>query len=363
MNTSDNIVTVHTDEEYIKNIVAKIKNYRKETSEMVFNEDHVKKWIEQFDNDDQSIVLRETSHLLQENYFSEEDIYDYFDAIWECKEIMGENPEWNINEIQFLTLTQKGKSHKKLTEMFEHYIYSKYNVQINYSNTESVNKYVYIDDCLFTGKTLREDIKNWINCNDINEGSELNIIFIAYYTNGYDYSLKKITEYCKEKNIKPTIFRCKQYNNDIHESALDFLWPTGDVQDEYINKYMERINSELEESGKKWPAYRLYPQFDNSTMFTSRQNRKMYENILLKKGAYIVSLPEEQNRSIRPMGYSYNTSLGFGAFFATCFNISNNCPLALWWGDPSKSKNETLGKWYPLLPREANKESWNWIDW
>ena len=47
-------------------------------------------------------------------------------------------------------------------------------------------------------------------------------------------------------------------------------------------------------------------------------------------------------------------SLGFGAFFATCFNISNNCPLAFWWGDLWSLSSETLGKWYPLLPREVN---------
>lgn len=89
-------------------------------------------------------------------------------------------------------------------------------------------------------------------------------------------------------------------------------------------------------------------------MFTSSYNRVVLEKALLKKGAYICSLPQNRNERMKPMGYSHGISLGFGAFFATCFNISNNCPLAFWWGDLWSLSSETLGKWYPLLPREVN---------
>ena len=34
-------------------------------------------------------------------------------------------------------------------------------------------------------------------------------------------------------------------------------------------------------------------------------------------------------------------------------NISNACPLVLWWGNTEKKEN-ILDNWYPLLPRRVN---------
>jgi hypothetical protein len=56
---------------------------------------------------------------------------------------------------------------------------------------------------------------------------------------------------------------------------------------------------------------------------------------------------------MRPLGYDYLKSLGFGAILVTYRNIANNCPLALWWGDPNKAY--PLNAWYPLFPRIVNE--------
>lgn len=34
-------------------------------------------------------------------------------------------------------------------------------------------------------------------------------------------------------------------------------------------------------------------------------------------------------------------------------NISNTCPLVLWWGN-NTDKGDVLDAWYPLLPRRVN---------
>ena len=48
--------------------------------------------------------------------------------------------------------------------------------------------------------------------------------------------------------------------------------------------------------------------------------------------------------SARPLGFSLLKTLGFGATVVTHRNCPNNCPLALWAGDP----------WYPLFRRKTN---------
>ena len=50
------------------------------------------------------------------------------------------------------------------------------------------------------------------------------------------------------------------------------------------------------------------------------------------------------NKGLYPLGYNVFPSLGYGSFCATDLNISNTCPLVLWWSLD----------WYPLLPRRAN---------
>jgi hypothetical protein len=51
----------------------------------------------------------------------------------------------------------------------------------------------------------------------------------------------------------------------------------------------------------------------------------------------------------RPLGHGYY-GLGFGSTLVTYRNCPNNCPLALWWGDPTATSGAL--KWYPLLPRK-----------
>lgn len=133
-----------------------------------------------------------------------------------------------------------------------------------------------------------------------------------------------------------------------------FLWPKY-IDDEYVNAYIQAMENEKNTLGKGGLGFRnSYIGDVESKLFTSTHNRNVFELALLKKGAYICSIPQQRNPYMRPMGYNKGITLGYGAFFATDFNISNNCPLAFWWGDLWSSNSETLGKWYPLLPRLSN---------
>ena len=61
------------------------------------------------------------------------------------------------------------------------------------------------------------------------------------------------------------------------------------------------------------------------------------------------------------MGYNLTPSFGFGSFCATDLNISNTCPIVLWWGNVIEKGNE-LDCWYPLLPRRISDKDVNPFD-
>ena len=80
----------------------------------------------------------------------------------------------------------------------------------------------------------------------------------------------------------------------------------------------------------------------------------------LKKGIAITQNIQE-HKGLYPLGYNLTPSLGFGSFCATDLNISNTCPIVLWWGNVIEKGNE-LDCWYPLLPRRISAKDINPFD-
>ena len=87
-------------------------------------------------------------------------------------------------------------------------------------------------------------------------------------------------------------------------------------------------------------------------IFTSAENRYIVEKEFLIQGIRILENITE-HKVIYPLGYNVFPSLGLGSFCAFDMNISNTCPLVLWWGNNNLS-GDTLDNWYPLLPRRVN---------
>lgn len=332
-----------------------IKNYKRNELWFELNSKHVDKWIRQFEEDEQLIVLRETFNLLNNNYMDKKKVKAYFNEIWNCSGIMGDNPEEELDDIQFLNIQRKGTSQSSLIELLEKTYLKEHDVNINKKNHSGIKKYIYIDDCMYTGQTVRNDIKYWIDNCEPNCNTELILVFLGLFTGNLDYKQKEIEQICADRNIQVKFFSEITYNNNIYstDESYDFLWPEKIEGNEYVDAYIEELENERSVKSKKGLDFRTWIDNNNNT-FTSIEDRRVFEQALLKAGAYIVSLPANRNPRIRPMGFSSSISLGFGAFFATYLNISNNCPLAFWWGDPWKDKTDTLGKWYPLLPREVN---------
>lgn len=337
-------------------IADKIKNYQKNLRILEYDEEHVDIWIKQFPEEEREIILTETDNLLNKNYINQQRIKNIFEDIWQTQEIMTQSPDICINKIQFLDIQGKGNSQKTLVKLIEEYYLETKNTQINKIDNCEIEKYIYLDDCMYTGFTIIKDINNWIKKENPNYGAELYIVLIGEYNGNYNYVMSHLNEICKERAITVKIFRKYEFNNNFHYNDVpyDILWPQY-VNDEYIDKYIEYMEEEKRATGKGGLGFRNPGYGIASNLFTSEYNRDIFEKALLKKGAYIWSLANKRNERIKPMGYNQGISLGFGAFFATDFNISNNCPLAFWWGDMWRSSSETLGKWYPLLPREVNK--------
>lgn len=89
-------------------------------------------------------------------------------------------------------------------------------------------------------------------------------------------------------------------------------------------------------------------------------NRDIVEEEFLKKGIVITENIQD-HKGLYPLGYNLTPSFGFGSFCATDLNISNTCPIVLWWRNVIEKGNE-LDCWYPLLTRRISDKDANPFD-
>lgn len=333
-------------------IAEKIKNYRRGTG--VYDAEHVDRWISQFPEEERMVVLTETNRLLEQNYVDQAKLMEWERYIETNADIMGADPQKTISKSQFLDIQTKGNSQKRLVPMVESYLQACGYTGVNTCAPGEVANYFYLDDCLFTGMTLLKDVGHWLETENPNPGSTLKIIYIAGYNGALSYVKKRLEEICAPKHIKAKIHLMREYKNDMRQpQPYDILWPRTVKGDPYVDQYMAHLEELKASSGRSGIGFRKGYSDGESELFTSGYNRYVLEQALMKKGAYICSLSENGNDKMKPMGYKHDISLGFGAFFATDYNISNNCPLAFWWGSTEKT-GTVLEQWYPLLPREVN---------
>ena len=342
---------------HCKDIAEIIDDYRYEERKagelrIDINENHVKRWIEQFPQN-QDIILRKTKKLLKNFYVSETDMYNLLKALARCEKLW-RDPEDVMTNAFFLDCQTVGHSQHRLLDMIEKVIEELYDVQIKRTDKAVAGKatYIYIDDGLFSGKTLVQDMQSLIL--DIHQDSAIYAIFTVDYSFGDWWVHKQLDEKFNEKGIIfRTVYGIQLNNSNGEKYTFDCLRPT-EYQSNALDKYIEILNEEhARNPDKKFYLFRD-ASLPKSPLFGAEEKRSILERELMDAGLKIYNFSQQKTEYIRPMGFDNRISLGFGAFFATFMNMANNCLLAYWWGDPSAEKWHPFSKWYPLLPRKAH---------
>jgi hypothetical protein len=339
----------------LESIAITIADYR-ECEIPPIDSNHVDRWVMQFanfgfDENAQKIILEQMDRILKNYYISRTVAQEFITNVLASQHLFGNNPTEVIRNLEFLRIQAKGNSQNDLLSLTEECLHNMYGLNLEDCGKSPVI-YVYLDDCLYSGNTVRRDIESWLP--SAVEGATLYLIFLGVHTNGYDYSKKQIERCAQSKNI--TVRFCLKHefhNNPWKPSRFDCFW-TGEMYgDELVDQFIQKLNEDRQKTNKSLPPiFRPNNAGTQDNIFSSPIERRVIESAFLKAGAYIISLPKNPHSSMRPLGYDYLKSLGFGANFVTYRNIANNCPLALWWGDPNKGY--PLNAWYPLFPRTVN---------
>lgn len=306
---------------------------------------HVDRWVYQFDNTVQIPLLRELDHVLKNTYFSKSYVSRFFEKF------VGDNLRDFWQNATILDIQQRGHSQTEIRKLFGQALKEKYGLNIDEYGSRG-GAFVYLDDALFTGNRIGDDVSDWIANGP--EKATLYIIVIASHRFGQWACMDRLKTATQEaeKEIDLYLRAAIRLENRIsYLNSSEVLWPTVLPDDDDLQNYMQSETRFPFEP--RQPGGRL-----SKNIFSSENGRQLLEQELLLAGVRIRAFCANPSQSMRPLGFG-PFNVGFGSTIVTYRNCPNNCPLALWWGDPNAEPYHPFSKWYPLLPRKTHSQDPN----
>lgn len=298
---------------------------------------HVERWVNQFASDVQLPILKEMSHVLTKTYITHEETCNFVASLFDAKKLIGTAAPCDFwKEVKFLNIQGGGSSQQDMRELFSQVLFEKCALTVDECGVNPTT-FVYLDDAIFSGGRVKQDLVKWIN-NDAPDRAIVHVIVMATHQ-GFYYNKNKIAQAVTDsgKTIKIQWWRSIELENrKKHSADSDVLWPVAIPADPMVQMYVEQLRIE--------PPLRDAGKVGSASVFSSDEGRQLLEQEFLKAGMRIRNMCPNFNQYQRPLGYQMFDSLGFGSLIVTFRNCPNNAPLALWAGHP----------WYPLFQRAIN---------
>lgn len=322
------------------------------------NTDHVIEWVNQFEETDREFILSELVHIFSQDIYisrakGKELLFSFLEKV--AKFLKYTSMEVFLNETVFIQIQAKGKSQDILLGLMNEILEESFGKTLAMCGTLGAKNYIYIDDILGTGKTFVDNVAEWLEkekqLDNLKSGK---INFLAYFfcihtwgANNARFSLKmKLTEdiFLNEKKfLIGSRYKIENNLNDYNQK-LNLVYPQKTENIDF-DIYLNSLTGFAQNHRDK--AYRPLNLPSSETFFSSKENRSRFETIFVQKGIDIInSIQDEQKRkNHRPLGKTYPSyhTFGTGTMFFTWRNISNTCPIVLWWDNPAHN-------WKGLFP-------------
>lgn len=304
--------------------------------------EHVERWINQFTPVNQLTLLQEMNHMLGKFFLTKDWFVSYLRTLLRNVDLAGHSPNVYWKNVNILCIQMHGGSQKEFLDILKLCLLEEFNISLDECGSDG-GDYIYLDDVIFSGNRIGNDLEAWIR-GEAPDVALINVIVAAYHTYG-QYSLKKrLNRVIAEtgKAIQIQYWRAGTIENrNYYKNSSELLWPASIPNDKHVENYLAKPTN-----------FRFEPRVMTDFLgpFSSVEGRNILEQEFLIAGAKIVSKSDNPKMVMRPLGYS-PFGVGFGSLIVTYRNCPNNCPLAIWWGDPEVTSGPL--NWYPLLPRRT----------
>lgn len=305
--------------------------------------EHVDRWLRQFTPAQQLPFLREFNHVIKQTFFTQNRVKDFLRNLVNNANLVGPDPATYWSSANFLNIQQNGQSQKEMLRLFSKCLEDECHLDLDDCG-KAGGAFIYLDDVMFSGNRVGNDLKAWIT-NDAPQSATVHVIVAALHSGGLYLVKKNLNTVIEQSGKKITVeyWRVLEIENrKWYKNSSGVLWPTAAPDVAEVNAYMA-LRDRFPFEARQPSAIKIQP-------FSSELGRQVLESEFLIAGAKIRAMSENPKQSMRPLGFS-PFGVGFGSMIVSYRNCPNNCPLALWWGDP-KATSGAL-HWYPLLSRKT----------
>lgn len=338
-------------DDLLVSVANEIKTYRKGDLREPTTE-HVDRWLSQFTPAQQLPFLREFDHVIKHTFITRKNVKDFLRGLVTNRKLAGDHPTEYWSSANFLNIQQNGQSQKEMLKLFLKCLEEECGVDLDDCG-EDGGDFIYLDDVMFSGNRVGNDLEPWI-VNDAPQSATVHVIVAALHSGGLylvDKRLKTVVQQSGKK-IAVKYWRALEIENrKWYKNSAGVLWPTVVPDVAEVQAYMALPS--------RFPFEPRLARAQPVDPFSSEAGRQILESEFLIAGAKIRAMSENPKQSMRPLGFS-PFGVGFGSMIATYRNCPNNCPLAMWWGDPEAIAGAL--HWYPLLQREGYSSARNVFD-
>lgn len=295
---------------------------------------HIKQWINQFEIFEQDFIASIVIKLLENRYITKKEEVEFIDELFE-------NQSLKIDGTMPLPLQIQGngKSQKHLVQHYQK-VFSEH-PKITYSQ----DRVIYLDDFIFSGGRIYQDLTNWIPRQEKSHKIYVGVIGCHSSTWQTKKKLKnKIFDNNQKNNLNSSLIflDCTELENKLSKrNESDVLWP------------MQKIFQTEEYKKYEVPNFKYRDGFIETpyNLFKNNDERVRFENICLKYGFKIIEKCKATNSTTKPLGNCHFDGYGFGGLIFNYRNCPNNTPLIFWWGSGDINKLHLYNQWHPLMPR------------
>jgi len=314
--------------------------------------EHVDRWLQQFTPAQQLPFIREFNHVIKQTFITQDNVEDFLCRLVTNQKLAGADPAAYWSAANFLNIQQNGQSQKEMLKLFSKCLEEECGLDLDDCG-EDGGDFIYLDDVMFSGNRVGNDLEAWI-VDDAPQTARIHVIVAAYHTLGQYLIERKLNGVIANSGKKISIKYWRALtieNQKAHKNISGVLWPTAAPNVPEVQTYMALPS--------RFPFEPRQPSAKPIEPFSSEAGRQVLESEFFIAGAKIRAMSENPKPSMRPLGFS-PFGVGFGSMLVTYRNCPNNCPLAMWWGDPEATSGAL--HWYPLLPREGYSSLRNIFD-
>lgn len=295
--------------------------------------EHVDRWISQFAQPVQVPMLRELDHVFKQTYVSKDKVKEFLGGVATHAALVGNNPHEFWQTARMLDIQKDdGQSQAEMLLLMREVLEERYDLSINTSNLFD-GVIIYLDDAIFSGDRITKDLTEIMD--SVQPNAQLHIIVIAAHSSAEYRIRSNIVPALSQRQISCRLWKAVTFENRFTWRRSGALVATDVLRPDEID-----VRSPNERA---------------SRLFSSVEGRQLLEREFLKAGAEIQGFANNPNENLKPLGYS-RFAPGFGSLFVTYRNCPNNCPLALWYGEPNLyPPDHPLGRWYPLFSRKTHQ--------